>query len=91
MKIKPEQIDRLIGRLMKSYREKDLILLKTDEAAVETKIRIIIAQNFHEEEAIEEEARAMLDSHARETREMDMRKMFLLTKQRLAEKKGFVL
>ena len=91
MKIKSEQIDKLLDRLMSRYLKKELVLLKTDEAAVKTKIKAIIKQNFHEEEIIEEEARKMLDSHIQVTKDMDMHKMFLLTKQRLAQKKGFVL
>ena len=91
MKIKPEQIDRMAERLLKSCRSKELIILKADEAAVRKRIGEIIAQNFRDEEAIEEEARRMMDSHAGETKSLDQHRMFLLIKQRLAEKKGFVL
>jgi hypothetical protein len=65
MKIKPEQVDRLADRLLKNCRAKDLINLKTDEGTVRKKIGEIITQNFREEEAIEEEARKMLDSYAK--------------------------
>jgi len=40
---------------------------------------------------IEEEARQMLASHAGQVKEMDHYKMFLLIKQKLAQKKEFVL
>ncbi len=91
MKIKPEQIDRLADRLLKNCRAKDLISLKTGEETVRKKIAQIITQNFREEEAIEEEARKMMDSHAGQTKTMDQHKMFLLIKKKLAEKKGFNL
>ena len=39
----------------------------------------------------EEEARQMLASHAGQVKEMDHYKMFLLIKQKLAQKKEFVL
>jgi hypothetical protein len=94
MKIKPEQAERLAEQILKSYRAKELIVLKAQESAVRTKIKNIIVQNFHEEEVIEEEARKMLASHAGEVRQagdMDQHKMFLLIKQKLAQKKGFVL
>ncbi len=91
MKIKPEQADRLADRLLKNCRAKDLIILKTDEGAVRKIIGEIITQNFREEEAIEEEARKMLDSLAGQTKEMDQYKMLLLIKKKLAEKKGFIL
>jgi hypothetical protein len=51
----------------------------------------IVSQNFAEEEAIEEEARKMLSSHVRAARDMDPYKMFLIAKQKLAAKKGFIL
>ena len=51
----------------------------------------IINQNFAEEEIIEEEARKMLASHAQVAKDMDPYKMFLLAKQKLAAKKGFIL
>ncbi len=91
MKIKPEQVDRLADRLLKNCRAKDLIILKTDEGAVRKRIAQIITQNFREEEAIEEEARKMLDNLAGQTKTMDQHKMFLMIKKKLAEKKGFIL
>jgi uncharacterized protein len=94
MKIKPEQAEKLADRILKSYRAKEMIVLKAEESAVRDKIKKTILQNFHDEEVIEEEAREMLATHAgqmRQAGEMDQHKMFLLIKQKLAEKKGFVL
>jgi hypothetical protein len=91
MKIKPEQLDRLADQLLKNYRSKELIVLKAKESEVRSKIKNIVEQNFHEEEVIEEEARKMLASHATQVKEMDHYKMFLLIKQKLAQKKGFIL
>ncbi len=94
MKIKPEQADRLVDEIVKAYRAKELIKLKAGEPEVRAKIRDTIIRNFHEEDVIEEEAREMLASHAGDMRragEMDQHKMFLLIKQRIAQKKGFVL
>ena len=91
MKIKADQIDRLVDTLVKAYRTKELIILKTSEGDVRAKIKEILNRNFHEEELIEEEAREILASHAGQTREMDQHKLFLLTKQKLAQKRGFIL
>lgn len=91
MKIKPEELDKLATQLMASYRSKELIAVKASEESVKNKIAEVIAKNFAEEEAIEAEARAVLASHVRETRDMDPYKMFLLAKQKLAAKKGFIL
>jgi hypothetical protein len=94
MKIKPEQVDRLADQLWRAYRAKELIVLKADEAKVRAKISDIVTRNFQEEEALEEEARRMLASHAgqvKQAEETDPYKMFLLIKKKLAEKRGFVL
>ena len=91
MKIKPDQLERLAASLIASYRSKELMAAKADEGLIKNRITEIVAKNFAEEEAIEEEARQMLASHARESREMDPYKMFLLAKQKLAVKKGFIL
>jgi len=91
MKIKPEHIDRLVDQLLRRYRSKDLMVMKADEARIRARMTEIIARNFHEEEIIEDEARKMLASHAGQAKEIDPYKMFVLLKQKLAEKRGFIL
>jgi hypothetical protein len=91
MKIKPEQLERIATLLIASYRSKELIVTKVDDNAIKSKIVEIVGKNFAEEEAIEEEARKMLASYGQASRDMDPYKMFLLAKQKLASKKGFIL
>jgi hypothetical protein len=91
MKIKPEQLDRLSSALLQRYRDKELLVRKATEADVKTRIAAVISANFAEEEAIEAEVRHMLAAHAGATRDMDPYKMFLIAKQKLAAKKGFIL
>jgi len=91
MKIKPEQLDRLATQLVVAYRKKDLIISKATDAELKATVVETINRNFAEEEAIEEEARKMLASFAQVSRDMDPFKMFLLAKQKLAAKKGFIL
>ncbi len=91
MKVKTEQLQRLAARVIKNYHDKDVIVARADNGALENKIVEILANNFAEEEAIEEEARNMLASHSQGARDLDPYKMFLLTKQKLAAKRGFVL
>jgi len=91
MKIKQEQLDRLASALLGNYQAKELITSKVTDPELRAKIIAIISHNFAEEEAIEEEARAVLASYARATKDVDPYKMFLLAKQKLAAKKGFIL
>jgi hypothetical protein len=91
MKIRPEELEKLGELLVSTYQDKGLMVAKTSEAVIKKKIAEIIARNFAEEEAIEEEARKMLAAHVQATRDMDSYKMYLLAKQKLAAKKGFIL
>ena len=91
MKIRPEELEKLSALLVSVYRDKELIIAKASDDLIKKKIAAIIGENFAEEEAIEDEARRMLAVHASATREMDSYKMFLLAKQKLAAKKGFIL
>ena len=91
MKIKSDQIDRFLDQLLKIYKGKELVILKAKETDIKSAIKNIITQNFQEEENIEQEARKMMASYAGQVKEMDHYKMFVLIKQKLAEKKGFIL
>jgi len=91
MKIKSEQFEKLAELLIISYRAKELIVTDSGDALIKKKVVEVIAKNFADEEAIEAEARKMLASHAQAVRDMDSYKMFLLAKQKLAAKKGFIL
>ena len=91
MKINPEQLQKLARVLITSYRAKELIVARGADAQIERKVAEVIAKNFAHEEAIESEARSMLASHAGAARSMNSYKMFLLAKQKLAAKRGFIL
>ena len=91
MKIKHEQLKRLADALLANYHAKELIVPKATEPELKAEIVAIIDRNFAEEEAIEQEARTMLASYAQNARNVDPFKMFLLAKQKIAAKKGFVL
>lgn len=91
MKIKQEQLERLAQDILTVYETKGLMTPIAKAAEIKRKITEVIAANFAEEEAIEEEARKMLASYAKATRDMDPFKMFLIAKQKLAAKRGFIL
>lgn len=77
--------------MVAAYRNKELIITRGQETEIKSKVMEIINQNLAEEEALEEEARKMLSTYARAAKDMDPYKMFLLAKQKLAAKKGFIL
>jgi hypothetical protein len=91
MKLKAQQLEQLSGLLVQRYRAKDLIISSATDSELKTRIAAVIGANFAAEEAIENEARQMLAAHAGASRDMDPYKMFLIAKQKLAAKKGFIL
>ncbi|MGH7927142.1 MAG: DUF507 family protein [Candidatus Binatia bacterium] len=91
MKIKPQQLEQLSQLLVQRYRAKELMASSAGDSELKAKIAAIISANFALEEAIESEARQMLAAHAGAAKDMDPYKMFLIAKQKLAAKKGFIL
>ncbi len=91
MKLKADQLERLATLLLDRGRSKELLVTKATEAEIKSRITAVVSSNFAEEEAIEEEARRMLAQHSRAVRDMDPYKMFLIAKQKLAAKRGFIL
>jgi len=91
MKVKQDQLERLAGQLLARFQAKELVRLRTTEAEAKAKIIAVVFRNFAEEEEIEEEARKVLASHVQEAKGMDPYRMFLIAKQKLAAKKGFIL
>ncbi len=91
MKIAPEQLEQFASLMITSLTEKQLMTSLVPEPVIKQKIIEVVARNFAEEESIEEEARRLLASVAPASRDMDPFKMFVLAKQKLAAKRGFIL
>jgi hypothetical protein len=91
MKIKPQQLEQLSDLLVQRYRAKELMVSRASDRELKTQIESVISANFAAEEAIENEARQMIAAHAAAAKDMDPYKMFLIAKQKLAAKKGFIL
>jgi hypothetical protein len=91
MKVKQEQLERLATMLLRAYLDREVMIARRSQAEIKNAIIGIVSQNFAEEEAIEDEARKMLASYGRAAKDMDPYKMFLIAKQKLAAKKGFIL
>jgi len=75
---------RLIGRRFVEVK---------DEARVRTALQKVITDNLDAEEALDGEARRLLQEHARDIREkgLDYRQLFTKTKEKLTRDRGFVL
>ena len=64
-----------------------------DEARVRQAIQRVIVDNLAAEEALDVEARRILQSYARDIRDqgLDYRQLFAKTREKLARDRGFVL
>jgi len=91
MKVKPEQLDRLVELLAKAYQDKSLVELQADRLKFVVALKDLFLKNFAEEEVIEKEAREIVATQAAGAKDIDPQRIFVLVKQRLAEKKGFIL
>lgn len=64
-----------------------------DEARVRAAFKRVLVENLQAEDAIDAEARQILQGYARDIREkgLDYRQLFSRTKEKLARDRGFVL
>ncbi|PYM55457.1 MAG: hypothetical protein DMD79_22925 [Candidatus Rokuibacteriota bacterium] len=64
-----------------------------DEARVKTALQRVIIENLEAEEALDADARRLLQEHARDIREkgLDYRQLLTRAKEKLARDRGFIL
>jgi len=97
MRTTPAQIDRVAGILVRRLVEKDVVTLTAPEMTVKAKFVDLLTKNFDEEVTIEREAMAEAEKLVRQgapgvkREDLDLRKVELLVKQRIAKARGFVL
>ena len=77
--------------LVSSLSEKDLVRLRTSKQAAIEKVTTALLENFRQEDALEQEAERLAESHLQTAQGLDRHKVIQLIKQRLAEERRFVL
>ena len=97
MRTTPAQLDRVAATLVRRLVEKDVVKLGVPETQVKAKFVELLAKNFAQEAEIEQLAMAEAEKLVRQgapgvkREDLDLRKVELLVKQRLAKARGFVL
>ena len=97
MRTSPAQIERVAATLVKRLVEKDVVVLGVPETQVKAKFVELLTKNFAEEAEIESLAMAEAEKLVRQgapgvkREDLDLRKVEMLVKQRLAKARGFVL
>ena len=85
------QIDALANFLVNALVAKGIVKPKGDVKDLVACVVELMSANFETEAKIEAEADSMADELARKDPRADLTRLRVMAKQRLAEKKGFVL
>ena len=93
MRLRPEKIERLAELVYDSLKEHKELKLNGERETILFAIRGVITEDMEAEEAIEAEARKILDDHEDDMRRMggNLEQMLRKTKQTLARDRGMVL
>jgi hypothetical protein len=93
MRLSKEMIKHLADAIAANLESKGIVEYEVPKEAIAAKIIDVITENMLEEEKLNKDVEKLLSSHEAEiAREnMDYRKVFELTKQKLAKERGIVL
>ena len=97
MRASPALIERFVTTLVKRLAGAEFVTLQASEEKLRERITRILSDNFAEEAKIEAEAQQQAEKLVRQgapgmrREDLDLRKVELLVKQRLAKERGFVL
>ncbi len=97
MRPSPGQIERLADRLIRRLAGAEFVTLKAGEDVIRARVIALLNRNFDEEAEIEQVAKAEAEKLMRtgvagvRRDEIDLRKVELLMKQKIAKDRGFAL
>lgn len=93
MKLTPEQIERVVAKVLENLKTKGLVEFKSDEKTVLDKMERVFTEDLHAEDDLDREVEGMLDEHSRDVDSggVDYRKVFNMVKHKLARERGIIL
>lgn len=93
MRLSKEMIKLISDTIAHNLESKGLVGYEVPKSAIAQKINDVITANMLEEDKLNKDVEKMLAAHEAEIAKgnMDYRKVFELTKQKLAKDRGFVL
>jgi hypothetical protein len=93
MRLSKELIQHIADSLTANLAAKDLLKYDVPAGVIPARINEIITANMLEEDKLNRDVEKLLSAHEAEIAkgQMDYRKVFDLTKQKLAKDRGFVL
>jgi hypothetical protein len=96
MRPSPGQLERMADRLVRRLRAAEFVTVTGGDDVIRAKVIALLSRNFDDEAMIEAEAKAEAEKVVRQApremrQDLDVRKLELGLKQRLAKAKGFAL
>jgi hypothetical protein len=93
MRLSREMIKHIADEIAANLESKGLAEYEVPRAAIAAKIADVITANMLEEDKLNKDVEKLLSAHEAEIArgQMDYRKVFELTKQKLAKERGMVL
>jgi hypothetical protein len=93
MRLSKEMIQHISGAIATNLETKGMVEYDAPKPAIVDMIAEVITRNMLEEDKLNKDVEKMLAAHEAEIAKgnMDYRKVFELTKQKLAQERGFVL
>ncbi len=92
MRFTDEQIRRIAAAVLADLSGEGRATLKAERGRIQARIEDIVHANLAEEEALERDARKLLESHLQGAPPgVDRQKLFLMIKKKLAEDRGVPL
>ena len=93
MRLSKDLIQHIANALAANLAAKGLVKYDVPTSAIAARIAEIITANMLEEDKLNRDAEKLLSAHEAEIAkgQMDYRKVFELTRQKLAKERGFVL
>ena len=93
MRLPKEMIKHIADSIAENLEKKGLVEYEVPKAAIAEKISEVILANMADEDKLNKDVEKLLSAHEAEIAKenMDYRKVFELTKNKLAKERGFVL
>lgn len=93
MRLKKEQIDKIVHLVVKVLQTKKLAAFKVSEEKIFSKISEIIVKNLQEEDKIDDQVRKLMEQYQTQiaSGQLDRQKVFQMIKKQLVKEKNFVL
>jgi hypothetical protein len=91
MRVREAEVQSLAQATVDALLKQGFVRPKVDAAVLQRRIVDLVVSNLVEEQALEDEAERLAQTHARQMTGMDQRKIIQGIKERLARERGFTL